>query len=162
MRIVNETFPSDGGPWFFKVRPHHDQETVTQRIGNRLQPGGILIGGVGVMDGARSYDDQKPVSILSMENSANRFSGFDDECRGLISNRQFSLNGAWGRQCLDFNDMLIVDRSIHEDYVFLKISFLLRSQGDSNLSNHAGKVHTGRLSRYIQFDGAPCRHFLQF
>src|SRR6185312_3411457 len=102
MRVINQTLPSDGGSWFFKVRPHHDQETVTQGIGNRLQLDGILIGGIGVMDGTWSHDDQKPVTILSMENSANRFSGFDDECRSLIGNRQFGLNGARGWQRLNF------------------------------------------------------------
>jgi hypothetical protein len=127
MRIINQAFPSDGGSWFFKVSPHHDQETVTQGIGNRLQLGGILIGGVGVMDGAWSYNDQEPVSIFSMENSANRFASFDDECRSLIGNRQFGLNGARGWQRLDFNNMLVVDRSIHEEVCPSETSFLLRS-----------------------------------
>src|SRR6188768_755053 len=86
---------------------------IPQGIGDRFQSGGILIGRFGVMDGAGAYDDQEPVTILSMENSANRFSGFDDECRSLIGNGQFGLHGARGWQRLDFNNMLIVDRSSH-------------------------------------------------
>lgn len=34
--------------------------------------------------------------------------------------------------------------------------------GGSNVTNHAGKVHTGQLDRYIKFEGALCRQFLQF
>jgi hypothetical protein len=79
------------------------------------------------MDGAWSYNDQEPVTILSMENSANRFSGFNDECRSLIGNRQFGLNGARGWQRLDFYNVLIVDRSIHQGSCPSEISFLLRS-----------------------------------
>src|SRR5574338_754309 len=105
MRVINQAFPSDGGSGFFKVSPHHDQETVTQSIGEGFQLEGIFKGSVRVMDGARSYDDQEPITILSMEDSANRFSGFDDECRSLIGNRQLCLNGARGRQRLDFNDV---------------------------------------------------------
>lgn len=71
------------------------------------------------MDGARADNDHEPVTILSMENSANRFSGFDDECRGLIGNRQFGFDGARGRQRLDFNNMLIVDRSVHNPVLLL-------------------------------------------
>lgn len=42
------------------------------------------------------------------------FSGFDHEGRGLIGNQKFGLDDARGRQRLDVNDMLVVDRSIHE------------------------------------------------
>src|SRR5262245_17659887 len=113
MRIVNEPFPAKGGAWLLKVSPHDNQEAVTQGIGKGLQFGGIFIRRIGVMDGTWTDDDQKPIAVFSMKNAANRFSGFDDQRRGLIGNRQFGLDGAWGRQCLDFNNVLIVDRPIH-------------------------------------------------
>ncbi len=116
MGIVDQAFPADGGPWLFKVGSHHDQETVAQGVGYGLQLDGILIGGVGVMDGARSDDHKKPVTVLSMEDPANGFSGFNDQRGGLIGDRQFGLDGARRGKRLDFNNMLIVDRSIHDDH----------------------------------------------
>ena len=65
------------------------------------------------MNRAGAHDDQKPVAVLSMKNAANRFSGFHDERRGLISNREFGLDGAGRGQRLNLNNVLIVDRSIH-------------------------------------------------
>lgn len=113
-RVVDEAFPADGGSWLFKVRPHDDQETVMQGIGNRFQFGGIFIGGFGVMDGARADDHQKAISVLPMEDSSDCFSGFNDERRRLIGNGQFGLDGAGRRERLDFDNVLIVDWSTHE------------------------------------------------
>ena len=64
MRIVDEPFPPNGGPWLFKIGPHDNKEAVTQGIGDGLQLGGVLISGIGVMDGARAYNDQEPVAIF--------------------------------------------------------------------------------------------------
>ena len=78
MRIVNEPFPAKSGSWLLEIGPHDNEEAVTQGIGNGLQLGGVFIRRIGVMDGTRADDDQKPVAVFSMKNAANRFSGFDD------------------------------------------------------------------------------------
>lgn len=66
------------------------------------------------MNGTGTHDDQQPITILPMENSANRFPGFDDQGSCLIGNGQFCLDGTGGGECLDFDNVLVVDRSIHE------------------------------------------------
>jgi hypothetical protein len=112
------------------------------------------------MDGARAYDHQEALSVLSMKDSSDRFSGLDDERRRLIGNGQFSFNGARRRQRLDFNDMLIVDRSIHEEVRLSK--GLLSDYGEDNLANYTGKVHTGPVDRPISFDDTLWEEWLQF
>lgn len=113
MWVIDEALPSDRGPRLFEVGPHHDQESVTQGISDRFQLSGIFVCGIGVMNRAGAHDDQKPVAVLPMKNAANRFSGFHDERRGLISNREFGLDGAGRGQRFNLNNVLIVDRSIH-------------------------------------------------
>lgn len=95
MRIVDETFPSDGGAGFFKVRPHHDQESIAQRIGDGLQFGGVFVRSFRVMDGTGSDNDEEPLTILPMENPADGFSGFNHQGGSLVGNREFGLNLAW-------------------------------------------------------------------
>ncbi len=112
--IVDEPFPPHGGSRLFEVGSHDNEEAVTQGIGDGLQLAGILIGSLGVMDGARADDDQEPVAVFSMKNAANGFSRFHDERRRLISNGQLGLDGARRGERLDFNDVLIIDRPIHE------------------------------------------------
>jgi len=114
-RIVDEPFPPHGGSRLFEVGSHDNEEAVTQGIGDGLQLAGILIGSLGVMDGARADDDQEPVAVFSMKNAANGFSRFHDECRRVISNGQLGLDGARRGERLDFNDVLIVDRPIHQE-----------------------------------------------
>ena len=65
------------------------------------------------MDRAGTDNDQQPFAVLPMENPADRLSGFHDERCGFIGNRQLGLDRTRRRQCLDFYDVLIVDRSIH-------------------------------------------------
>ncbi len=124
-RIVDEPFPPHGGSRLFEVGSHDNEETVTQGIGDGLQLAGILIGSLGVMDGARADDDQEPVAVFSMKNAANGFSGFYNERRRLISNGQLGLDGARRGERLDFNDVLIVDRPIHQESRPLERSQLL-------------------------------------
>jgi hypothetical protein len=48
-----------------------------------------------------------------VEDSADCLSCFHDKRCGFIGNGKLGLDCARGRQCLDFYDVLIVDRSIH-------------------------------------------------
>ena len=93
-RVIDEALPSHRGPRLFEVGSHHDQESVAQGVGNRLQLGRIFIGRIGIMDGTGPDDDQQPVSVLAMEDPTNRFSGFNNEGSRLIGNGQFGLDGA--------------------------------------------------------------------
>jgi hypothetical protein len=112
--VVDEAFPADGGSWLFKVRPHHDQEAITEGIGNRFELGRIFVGGIRIVNRAGAHDDQQPIPIPAMENMTDRFSALDHERRRLVGNGQFGLDGARRGQRLNFNDMLIVYGSIHE------------------------------------------------
>lgn len=113
VRVIDEALPSDCRPGLFKVCSHHDQKSVAKGIGNRLQLGSIFVGRIGIMDGTGPYDHEEPVTVLSMEDSANRFSGFHHERRCLIGNRKFGLDGTRRGQCFNLDNVLIVDRSIH-------------------------------------------------
>lgn len=142
MRVIDQAFPSDCGAWLFKICPHHDQEAIAQSIGHGLQFGGIFIGRSGIMDGARADDYQKTVSVLSMEDSTNGFSGFNNEGSRLIGNRKFGLDGARGGQRLNFDNMLIVDGSTHD--MVASVSVLNGpGRGGSTVANRTVKVHTG-------------------
>ena len=46
------------------------------------------------MDGAGTDNDEEPIAILTMQNSADRLSGIDHQNRSLIADRQLGFYSA--------------------------------------------------------------------
>lgn len=113
MRIIDQPFPADGRARFFEIGSHHNQEPIAQAVGDGLQLRGVFVRGLRVMDGAGADNHEEPFTVLSMKNPADGLSGFDDKGGRLVGDGKLSLNGARGRQRLDFNDVLVINRSIH-------------------------------------------------
>jgi hypothetical protein len=74
---------------------------------------GIFECGFRVMDGARSDNDDQPISVLSMEDFSDGVAGFNDQRGRPFGDRQFGLDDTRRRKGIDLADMLIVDGSIH-------------------------------------------------
>ena len=89
MGIVDQPLPPDRGAGFFKVGAHDDEKLVAQRIGDWFQSVGILIGGLRIMNRAGADDHQQAFTVLAMQDVANGIPGFNDQCGGLVGNRQF-------------------------------------------------------------------------
>lgn len=117
VRIVDQTFPSDGGPRFLKIGSHDDQEPVTQLVCDRFQLEGIFISCLGIMDRTRTNDQHQSVAILPVKNSADSLPGLYYQRGGLVSDGKLGLDGAWRGQRLNFTDVLVVDRSVHSTFL---------------------------------------------
>ena len=113
MRIVDESLPADRRPGFFKIGPHYDEEPVANRVRQRLEFYRIFEGGFRIMDRAGTNDDEEPVAILTVEDPTDCFPCFHNQRGDIVGDRKFGLDGPWGGQCLDFYDVLVVERSIH-------------------------------------------------
>jgi len=113
MGIVDQTLPSDRRPRLLKVCSHHDQQPVMEGIRQGLEPSGILVGGIRIMDRAGTDNDEQPFAILPVQDSTDRLPCFHDKRGGVIRDWQLRLDGARRGQGLDFYDVLIVDRSLH-------------------------------------------------
>jgi hypothetical protein len=74
-----------------------------------------------------------------MQYSADGFPRFDHESGGLIGNRQFRLDCSRRRESFDFNNVLIVDRSIHGP----ALSGLHSREKGLSLTKSSRKVYTG-------------------
>ncbi len=114
--IVDQTFPSDGGPRFLEIGSHDDQEPVTQLVCDRFQLEGIFIGCFGIVDRTRTNNQHQPVAILPVKNSADSLPGLYNQRGRLVSDGKFGLDGARRGQRLNFTYVLVVDRSIHSTF----------------------------------------------
>ena len=65
------------------------------------------------MDRAGADDHQQALTVLAMQNAANGIPGFNDQRGGLVGNRQCCLDRSRGGQRLDFNDVLVIEWSLH-------------------------------------------------
>ena len=71
MRIIDQAFPADRGSGFFKIGPHDNEKMLSQRIRDRLEFGGVLVGGLRIVNGAGADNDDEPISILPMKDPAD-------------------------------------------------------------------------------------------
>ena len=65
------------------------------------------------MDRAGADNDEESLPVLPMQNAANGVPGLNDQRRGLIGNREIVLDRPRGGQRFDFNDVLVIERSLH-------------------------------------------------
>ena len=65
------------------------------------------------MDRAGADNDEESLPVLPMQNAANGVSGFNDQRGSLIGNREIALDRPRGGQRFDFNDVLVIERSLH-------------------------------------------------
>ena len=95
-RIVDQSFPADGGAGLFEVAAHHDQELIGVAIGQSFQATGVFQRGLRIVNGARADDDDEP-RVLTGEAGLNFFAGRPDEIGSRAGQRHlFVQNG--GRQ----------------------------------------------------------------
>ncbi len=111
-RIVDETFPADGGSGFFKIDAHEDKETVGDFIADGGQAAGVVESTVGVVNGAGSNDDEKPV-IAFLENGFDGFAGLVDEAIGGFRGGEGFFEGDGGDEPDDFADVDVLDGRQH-------------------------------------------------
>ena len=113
MRIIDQPFPPDRRPRFFKVSPHDDQQMVFGGITDFFESGPVGIGGFRVMNGAWSDDYEEPMLVSSIEDVPDGLTRLKD--------RFFCSRGDWslfldlprGHQFLDFDDVSIIERFVH-------------------------------------------------
>ena len=102
------------------------------------------------MDRAGADNDEQAFTVLSMQDVPDGFSGFHHEGSGLIGNRELGLDLARGRQRFDFNDMLVVERSLHgsafshQRIAVDHMAGTLRARRALNIADIAGNIHRRR------------------
>ena len=65
------------------------------------------------MDRAGADNDEESLPVLPMQNAANSVSGFNDQRGSLIGNRELGLDRPRRGQRLDFNNVLVIEWSLH-------------------------------------------------
>ncbi len=83
VRVVDQAFPADGGPWFFKVNPHHQQQLILELIVEFSQASGVFKGRFGIMNRAGADNDHH-ARITIPEDVFDLFTGVGDELCGLF------------------------------------------------------------------------------
>lgn len=75
--VINESFPTDGGTGLFKVGTHDDQNLAREFVGEGFEEFGVFESCTGVVDGARTDDDNETV-VLAAEDLGSLLAGERD------------------------------------------------------------------------------------
>ena len=70
MRVVDQAFPANGRARLFEIDPHHDDDPVTDFVGDDFQSASVLQRHSGMVDGTWS-DDRDHAFVISAENVFN-------------------------------------------------------------------------------------------
>ena len=106
LRIVDESFPSDGGTWLFEVGAHDDEEIITILISEWLQLLSILDCSLGVMDRTWANDDHDTI-IKTVDDARCRDTWCDDMLLGLGWGWQLFQQAHWWNQWANLLDSCI-------------------------------------------------------
>jgi len=110
--VVDQALPTHRGARFFKIHAHHHQQLTGQRVAQRLQAGGILQGGLGVVDRARANHHQQAV-VFAAQQAGDVAAGGVDQLGGGIRDGQFVEVGNRGQEFFDFPDTDVVSLALH-------------------------------------------------
>ena len=88
MWIVDETLPSDGGAGLFKIDAHDDAQIVGELLDGGFEQGGVLAGGLGIVNGAGTGEDEQ-ARIAAIEEVGDFVAGVEDGVRGGFRNGAF-------------------------------------------------------------------------
>jgi len=97
LRVVDETLPADRGAGLLEVDAHHHEELGGMLLGFLLQEGGVLQGGLGVMDGART-DDHHQAVVLAGDDLGGVPTGGGDDLGGALRYREFGEHEGGSQQ----------------------------------------------------------------
>jgi hypothetical protein len=103
------------------------------------------------MDGAGADDDDQALAVLPMQNAANGVSGFNNQRGCLVGNRELGFDGARGWERLDFDNVLVVERSLHSSvFSHLRIAFYrlagaMSARRGINIADIEGNIHWRRF-----------------
>ena len=114
MRVIDQSFPPNRRPRFFKVSPHDDQQVVVGVVTDFLECGPVGIGCFGVMNGAWPNDHEEPVLISSIEDVPDGLTRLKDRFFRGRGDRTLFLDLPRGHQFFDFNDVSIIEGFVHK------------------------------------------------
>lgn len=81
--IVDQALPADGSSGLLQVGAHDNAEIVPELVSENLELSGVLVGGFGVVDGARADDDKQAVAAAH-DDVGCVISSLDDSVDGLL------------------------------------------------------------------------------
>lgn len=77
VRIVDETFPADGGAGLLKVDTHDDAQILRELGDGGLQQGGVFARSIDIVDGARA-DEHEQARVALGEDAGDFEAGIED------------------------------------------------------------------------------------
>ncbi len=114
IRIIDQSFPTDGGARLFKINAHDDFQLILEFMAEMIQTRSILQRSIHIMDRARATDDQQPV-ILTTQNTVARLSCLKNNLRCLFVEWIFTVQLYWWCQLVHTNDAQIVSLIFHNN-----------------------------------------------
>ena len=96
IRIVDQTLPTDSGTRLLEIHAHNDQQTIVQLALHRGKLLGILMRGLGIMNGTRAHNDQQTV-IAPAQHITDLLTRRTHQLAHLLGERQLAQKRARSR-----------------------------------------------------------------
>jgi hypothetical protein len=90
VRVVDQTFPADGGAWFLEINAHDHIKLVRQFLAERVQTTGVIQGSLWIVNRTRANHDQQ-TRIRLLEDLADRVAAGYHRPIGRLGHRQIDL-----------------------------------------------------------------------
>jgi hypothetical protein len=87
VRIVDQALPADRRARLLEVRAHDDHQLLAQLDGDTHETAGILVGRSGIMNRARTDDDQEARPVPPVQDVADRMPGVEYHLGGARRER---------------------------------------------------------------------------
>ena len=108
-RIVDQTFPADGGTRLLEIHAHDQIQTVRNFGSQRLETLGILVRGLDIVDRARPNHHEQAM-ILAIKNIADHLTTAGNRTQSSIGQRNFTLELCGGDQGLVGGNVQVINR----------------------------------------------------
>ena len=108
VRVVDQTFPADGGARLFEIHAHDQKQAIRDFSRQHLEALGIFVGRLDVMDRARA-DDHEQAMILAVEDVADDFAAMGHGLKRRVGQRDFALELLRGNQGFVGGNVKVVD-----------------------------------------------------
>ena len=114
VRVVDQALPADGRARLLEVDAHDDEHVLAQALAHFLEPAGVLLRRVDVVDRAGA-DDRDNAVVGAVEDAVDRLSGLKGVLRRRFRDRKLVQQLSRRSQLFDLDDAQVVGLVLHID-----------------------------------------------
>lgn len=109
VRIVDQALPAHGGTRLLEVHAHHQEQGVGDLFRQRLEPLGVLVRRLEVVNGAGANHQEQTV-VLAVEDVAYHLAAVADGLQGGVTERHLAFELLGSDQGFVGSNVQVVDR----------------------------------------------------